>query len=111
MSGTICHLPGAFGVPDGTLEASSRVERVETSDQDRVRRVIELYRRLQAVPPGTFDEEGAASVVRALTEGRESDALALLDIALEEPDSDFEPADEVEDPYGTPIPHAAMIWR
>jgi hypothetical protein len=112
MTATISHLPGPAGKSAAPSGLSLRKESTGISDPDRVERLIALYRRVGTVAPGALDTEDTASILRALRDGREADALALLDIALEEPEGPLDEAYAIDDELdGSPIPHIALIWR
>lgn len=111
MSATISYLPGASGVPDqvrGRFAGGAG----SAADKERVARLIEFYQRIGSASSRSFDSEAVSCALRALNEGRERDALDLIEIAFEEPECD--PADANLDGEGiddTPIPEIARTWR
>lgn len=109
MSATISHLPGAKSATEDPAELS-RVPLPVVPE--RVLRIIELYRWIAEQPAEVRRGPGVTSILRALNEGRDGDAFDLREIVLEEIDPEAsEAADESDDGYGTPIPHAAQVWR
>lgn len=109
MSATISHLPGVAG-STGEPPEDSTLESLLPAVPDRITRLIKLYRSLEHQPAEALQGEAVTSVLRALNEGREEDALDLLEIVLEAPGADLDDTSD-DDVYATPIPQGAMIWR